>query len=64
MEVGLVIKAVGVGVIVAVACQVLAKSGRDEQATLVSLTGIVIILLMVVEQLGKLFGTIRSVFGI
>ncbi len=64
MEVGLVIKAVGVGVIVAVACQVLAKSGRDEQATLVSLTGIVIILLMVVEQLGKLFSTIRSVFGI
>ncbi len=64
MEVGLVINAVGVGVIVAVACQVLAKSGRDEQATLVSLTGIVIILLMVVEQLGKLFSTIRSVFGI
>ncbi len=64
MEVGLVIKAVGVGVIVAVACQVLSKSGRDEQATLVSITGIVIILLMVVEQLGNLFSTIRSVFGI
>ncbi len=64
MEVGLVLKAVGIGVIVAVACQVLAKSGREEQATLVSLTGIVIILLMVVEQLGRLFGAIRSVFGI
>ncbi len=64
MEVGLVLKAVGVGVIVAVACQVLAKSGREEQATLVSITGIIIILLMVVEKLGVLFNTIRGVFGL
>ncbi len=64
MEVSLVIKALGVGILVSVACQILTKSGRDEQATLVSLTGIIIILLMIVTQLEKLINAVRGVFGI
>ncbi len=64
MDASLVIKALGIGILVSVACQILTKSGRDEQATLVSLTGIIIILLMIVGQLEKLISTVRSVFGI
>lgn len=64
MDVGLVLKVAGIGMIVTVACQILNKAGRDEQATLVSLAGIVIVLLMLVTEIGELFNTVRGVFGI
>ena len=64
MEIALLFKIAGVGILVAVLCQVLGKAGRDEQATLVSLAGIVVVLLLLVGQLGTLFGTIREVFGL
>ena len=63
MDVGLVLKVAGVGMLVTVAHQILSKSGRDEQAMLVSLSGIIIVLLMLIEQIGILFDTVRSVFG-
>ena len=63
MDVGLVLKVAGVGMLVTVAHQILSKSGRDEQAMLVSLSGIIIVLLMLVEEIGVLFDTVRSVFG-
>ena len=64
MEVGLILKVAGVGFLVTVACQVLSRAGRDEQSMLVSLTGVVMILLLLTEQIGKLFETITTVFGI
>ena len=64
MEVGLILKIAGVGLLVSVAAQILNKSGRDEQATLVTLAGIVAVLLMLVEQIAELFETIKSVFGL
>ena len=64
MDVELVLKVAGVGMIVAVVCQILGKVGRDEQSTLVSVTGIVIILLLLVEEIGNLIETLRRVFGI
>ena len=64
MDVGLVLRVAGVGMLVSVACQILGKAGRDEQAMLVSLSGIVLVLLMLVEEIGKLFDTIRGVFGV
>ncbi len=64
MEIELLIKVAGVGMIVAVLCQVLSKAGRDEQATLLSIAGIVIILLIVVEKVGELISTLREVFGL
>lgn len=64
MDVGLVIKIAGVGVLVSVACQILSKAGREEQASLVSLAGVIIVLIMLVEQIGKLFSSVRSIFGI
>ena len=64
MDVDIVLKVAGVGMIVAVVCQILGKVGRDEQSTLVSVTGIVIILLLLVEEIGTLIETLRRVFGI
>jgi stage III sporulation protein AC len=63
MDVGLVLKVAGVGLLVTVACQILSRAGRDEQSMLVSLTGIVIVLLMLIEEIGQLFDTVRTVFG-
>ena len=63
MDVGLVLKVAGVGMLVTVAHQILSKSGRDEQAMLVSLSGIIIVLLMLIEEIGILFDTVKSVFG-
>lgn len=64
MDVTLVLKAAGVGLIVSVVYMILAKSGREEQALLVSLTGVVIVLLLIVREIGELLDTIRSIFGI
>ena len=64
MEIDLVFKIAAIGIIVSILNQVLTRSGRDEQATLVSITGIVIVLLMLVGQIGDLFRTVREVFGL
>ena len=63
MDVTLILKVVGVGVLVAVSSQILSKSGKDEQAMLVSVAGIVLVLLLLVEEIGRLFSLIESVFG-
>ena len=64
MDISLILKVAGVGILVTVACQILTRAGRDEQATLVSITGIVIVLLMLVGQIGDLFRTVREVCGL
>lgn len=64
MDISLLLKTVGVGVTVAVAAQVLQKTGRDEQAMLVTVAGVVAVLMMLVGQLSELFDTVRSVFGL
>lgn len=64
MDVDLIMKVAGVGMIVAVVCQILSKAGREEQATLVSITGIVIILVMIIEQIGDLLETLKGIFGL
>lgn len=64
MDVDLIMKVAGVGMIVAVVCQILGKAGREDQATLVSITGIVIILVIIIEQLGQMLETLRRIFGL
>ncbi|MBQ9780704.1 MAG: stage III sporulation protein AC [Clostridia bacterium] len=64
MDISLIIKVIGVGLLVSVACQILSKSGRDEQSMLVTIAGIVVVLLLLIEEIGGLFDTIRSVFGV
>lgn len=62
MDVGLILKVVGVGMLVTVSCQILSKAGREEQAMLVSLSGIVVVLLLLMGEIGKLYEAIRSIF--
>jgi stage III sporulation protein AC len=64
MDITLILKAAGVGLIVSAVCQILTRSGRDEQAMLVSVAGIIIALFMLVNEMGGLFETIRNVFGL
>ena len=64
MNIALVLKVAGVGLVVAVAYQILQKSGRDELATYVSLADVVIVMLLLVSEIDSLFRTIRRIFGI
>ena len=64
MDISLILRAAGVGLIVSVICQILSKAGRDEQAMLVSVAGAVIVFLMLVRELGTLIDTIRKIFSL
>jgi len=63
MDISLIIKVAGVGILVAVASQILSKSGRDEQATFVTIAGIIVTLMLLISEIGALFDFVRSVFG-
>ena len=62
MDFELVLRAAGIGIIITVVCQMMSKAGRDEQSTLVSLVGMVVIFILLAERLGELISTIREVF--
>ena len=64
MDIAILLKIAGVGFLIAAAYQILQKSGRDEMALLLSLTGIVVVLAFLVGRVGELFGEIRGVFGL
>ncbi len=64
MNIALVLKIAGVGLVVAVAHQILQKSGRDELATYVSVAGVIVVMLLLVSEINTLFQTIRRIFGI
>ena len=64
MDISLILKIAGVGIIVTVICQMLSKAGRDEQSTLVSLAGMVLILILLAEKIGTLISALRAAFGI
>ena len=62
MDVNLNFKIAAIGIIVAVLNQILVRSGREEQALMTTLAGLVVVLFMLVEQISALFETIKSVF--
>ena len=64
MDISVLLKTVGVGIIVAVSSQILQKTGKDEQAMLVSVVGVVIVLIMLIGEIETLFDTVRAVFGL
>ena len=64
MDVSLIIKIAGVGMLIAVTYQILQRAGRDEQAMMLSRAGIVLVLLLIVGEIGTLYGKIRDIFGI
>ena len=63
MDVSLILKIAGVGVLVSSASAILSKSGRDEQAMLLTVAGILVVMLMLVEEIGALFESVQSIFG-
>ena len=64
MEIEIILKVAGIGMIVAVVCQLLSRAGRDEQSTMVSLAGMVVILILLASKIGELIGLIRGAFGL
>ncbi len=63
MDIGIILKVAGVGILVSAASQILSKSGRDEQSMLVTIAGIVVVLIMLIGEIEKLFQLVCSVFG-
>lgn len=63
MNIDFIFKIAAVGIIVAVLSLVLSRSGREEQAMMTTLAGLVVVLLMLVDKISELFNTIESLFG-
>ncbi len=63
MDVDLIFKIAAVGIIVAVLNLLLSRSGRDEQALMITLAGLVCVLVIIVQEISSLFDLIKSLFG-
>jgi stage III sporulation protein AC len=63
MEIDLIFQIAGVGIIVAVLSQLVKQSGRDEQAMMINIAGLIVVLLLLIREISVLFDTIKNVFG-
>ena len=63
MDVDLIFRIAAVGILVAVLGQLLTRSGRDEQALMTTLAGLIVVLMLIVEQISRLFSMMKSVLG-
>ena len=63
MDVDLIFRIAAVGILVAVLGQLLTRSGRDEQALMTTLAGLIVVLMLIVEQISRLFSMMKSGFG-
>ena len=64
MDVDLIFKIAAIGIIVAVLNQLLIRSGREEQAMMTTLAGLIVVLMMIITEISTLFDTIKSVFDL
>ena len=64
MDIDFIFKIAAIGIIVAVLNQLLIRSGREDQAMLTTLAGLVVVLFMVIQVIDELFETIKDVFGL
>ena len=64
MNVDLIFIIAAIGILVSVLNQVLTRSGRDEQATMTTLAGLVVVLMMVVQEISDLFNLVKNLFGL
>lgn len=62
MDIDLIFKIAAVGIIVSILNQVLVRSGREEQATMTTLAGLVVVLIIVVQKVAQLFDLVKSLF--
>ncbi len=63
MNIDLIFRIAAIGILVAVLDSLLSKSGRDEQAMMTTLAGLVVVLLMVVKEIANLFETVKTLFN-
>ncbi len=64
MDISLLFKIAAIGIIVAVLYQVLVRAGREDQAMMTTLAGLVIVLTMVIKEISSLFNTVRTMFNL
>ena len=64
MDVDLIFRIAAIGIIVAVLKQLLVRSGREEQAMMTTLAGLIVVLMMIIQQIDVLFQSIKSIFGL
>ncbi len=64
MGIDLIFKIAAIGILISVLNQVLVRAGREEQAMLTTLAGLVVVLLMVIQQIDYLFDTVKSIFDL
>ena len=64
MEIDLIFKIAAIGIIVSILNQVLSRSGREEQATMTTLTGLVVVLMMVAQKISDLFDLVKRLFDL
>ena len=64
MDVELIFKIAAIGIIVAILNQLLVRSGREEQAMMTTIAGLVVVMMMIISQIKELFDTIQTVFGL
>ena len=62
MEIDLIFKIAAIGIIVSILNQVLSRSGREEQATMTSLAGLVVVLMMLAQKIAELFDLVKTLF--
>ncbi|MEE0746005.1 MAG: stage III sporulation protein AC [Anaerovoracaceae bacterium] len=60
MEIDVIFKIAAIGIAIAVLNQVLVKAGREEQAMLTTLAGVIVVLMLVVQMIGEFFDTVRT----
>ena len=63
MDIDLIFKIAAIGIIVAILNQVLSRSGREEQATMTTLAGLVVVLMMITQKVSELFDLVKTLFG-
>ena len=64
MDINLLFKIAAIGILVVVLHQVLVRAGREDQAMMTTLAGLVIVLTMVIKEISTLFDTVRTIFGL
>ena len=64
MEINLLFKIAAIGILVAVLHQVLVRAGREDQAMMTTLAGLIIVLSIVIKEISTLFETVRTLFGL
>ncbi|MBQ8922044.1 MAG: stage III sporulation protein AC [Oscillospiraceae bacterium] len=64
MDIDLIFKVAGIGIIVAVLNLVLKRAEREEQAMLTTLAGLIVVLMLIISEIQKLFDTVKTVFGL